>query len=330
MTGTGDSPGKMDSFFRTRAWVQSWLDIWGKNPQLTLIDVGGRSDPLEMLYLINHKIKGIIPAKSLAVAGYGFADFCPPRAEYNNLDSLIKLSGGIKPLMTELYKLSWDQFGLTDFTDQDSNPILMQANLDQIHIVRTHSELAYRIKPMDFDLYKAQMSASTRTKYFNHRRKLIECGELDFRDYEKARDFFNVLNEFHKRRWGRPCYAPTTMDFFALFIERIRQEGGRPLLQAMRVDGEIVSVLFDIVWGQVRYNLQSGYDEGRFGQLALGSLHLGFAIEHALGEGFGYDFLAGSGKHTNYKQKISNEAVPMQSFCLARGWLKYLYRIYGK
>lgn len=78
MTGTGDSLGKMDSFFRTRAWVQSWLDIWGKNPQLTLIDVGGRSDPLEMLYLINHKIKGIIPAKSLAVAGYGFADFCPP------------------------------------------------------------------------------------------------------------------------------------------------------------------------------------------------------------------------------------------------------------
>ncbi len=320
----------MESFFRTQAWVQSWLETWGKSAGITLIDLGGRQRPLEMLYTINHRIKGIVPVRSLVVAGYGFADFCPPRAEYNNLDSLISLAGGMDPLMRSLSTLHWDQFAITDIAEEDAGIILRGESIDRLHKVRYQDELAYRIAPMSFELYKAQLGASTRAKYFNQRRKLANYGEVEIREIEQPLIFFKVLNNFHLGRWGKPCYSSSTINFFTLFIERLRNEGGVAILQALQINGEIVSVLFDIVWKSVRYNLQSGYHEGRFGQIALGSLHLGFAIEQALKNGWAYDFLAGNGKHTNYKQKIATETMSMTNICFARGWLKHLYKIYGK
>lgn len=330
MIHTDSSPtGKVNSFFRTRAWVQSWLDTWGKDPRIELIDIGGRDDPLEKMYLINHKIKGILPVRSLVLAGCGFADFYPPRAEYNNIDLLIQLAGGVKPLMRDLCKLQWNQLGLSDFCEHDSTQIIDQIS-QPLYIVRTNCDLAYRIEPTDIESYKAQLSASTRAKYFNRRQKLSNYGSLEFYDFDKPGEFFSILNEFHIQRWGRPCYSRQTENFLRLFIDRFREEGGQILMQAMQINGEIVSVLFDLVWENFRYNLQSGYDEGRFGQLALGSLHLGFAIETALKNNQGYDFLAGNGKQTNYKQKIATKTVPMDSFCLARGWLKHLYKLYGK
>ena len=318
--------------FRTRAWVQSWVDVWGNHPRIKLIDLGGRRDPLEMVYTINHKLKGIIPVKSLVIAGNGFADFDPPRAEYNDLESLILLAGDMESLIMELAKYSWNQFVLTDFgSDYDFKVILNNlTNSYNFHITKFRSEMAYRINPINFGTYKKQLGSSTRAKYFNRRDRLANYGSLEITELSSSQEFFEVLNHFHQLRWGRPCYSSQSMNFFSLFNEGIRDEGGAPIMQALRVNGEIISVLFDIVWRGTRYNLQSGYIEGRYGQLALGSLHLGIAIEQALSAGQGYDFLAGNGKHSNYKEKISTEVIAMETYCVAQGWLKHLYRIHGR
>lgn len=320
------------SLFRTRAWVESWVDIWGNNPQIKLIDLGGRGDALEMMYLIKHRLKGVLPVRSLVVAGYGYANFDPPRGEYNNLDSFLQLFGGVSTLAKELSRLSWDQWVLTDFcAGRDFEQALVDLSETQgFHVVMGKSEAAYRIGATDFELYKKQLSSSIRTKYFNRRTKLAEQGKLELSEITSSSDCFGVLNRFHQLRWGRPCYSPQSMDFFSLFIDRVRLEGGAPMMQLMQVDGEAVSVLFDIVWQGVRYNLQSGYSEGRYGQLALGSLHLGFAIQQALESGQSYDLLAGTGKHSNYKEKIATESISLNTYCLAQGWLKGLYKIYGK
>lgn len=320
------------SLFRTLAWVQSWVDIWGANPRITLLDLGGRSNPLEMMYLIDHKLKGVIPVKSLVIAGYGFADFDPPRAEYNDLDGLLQMAGGLDPLMKELSSFSWNQWVLTDFCAGDDLDCKLKhiVNAHGLHAVKAKSENAYQIAPLSFDHYKRQLSASTRAKYFNRRARLAEHGSVELIEITSPQDFFKTLNQFHLKRWGRPCYSLQSMEFFTLFIERIRLEGGNPIMQYIQVAGEIVSVLFDIIWQGMRYNLQSGYFEGRYGNLALGSLHFGFAIEQALTSNYGYDFLAGSGMHANYKESISTEFKTLETYYLAQGWLKKLYQIYGK
>jgi hypothetical protein len=327
-----NQPAGAPGLFRTLAWAQSWVDIWGTDPRIKLLDLGGRSNPLEMMYLIDHKLKGVVPVKSLVIAGYGFADFDPPRAEYNSLDALLQMAGGFDPLMKELLSLSWNQWVLTDFfigNDFDCK-LKHLAKTHSLYLVKAKSENAYRIAPVNFDHYKQQLSASTRAKYFNRRSRLAEQGSVELIELTSATDFFRILNQFHVKRWGRPCYSLQSMEFFALFIERIRLEGGKPIMQCLSVADEIVSVLFDIVWQGMRYNLQSGYFEGRYGNLALGSLHLGFAIEQALTSNYGYDFLAGSGMHANYKENISTKSTALETCYLAQGWLKRLYQIYGK
>ena len=318
--------------FRTRAWVQSWVDVWGNHPRIKLIDLGGRRDPLEMVYTINHKLKGIIPVKSLVIAGNGFADFDPPRAEYNDLESLVQLAGGMDCLLKELTRLSWNQWALTDFHNNDSfNELVATLSIaNGLASTKTKLEMAYRISSSDINSYKKQLSASTRAKYFNRRAKLAEHGIIEVTELTSAQDLFNLLNHFHQMRWGRPCYSAQSMTFFRLFLERIRCEGGVPMMQSLQIAGETVSVLFDLVWNGVRYNIQSGFLEGRFPQLALGSIHLGFAIEQALNDALVYDLLVGQGKNTNYKQQIATENTYMSSVIAVRGWLKSLYRIYGK
>lgn len=278
-----------------------------------------------MMYLIKHQLKGVLPIKSLVVAGYGHADFNPPRGEYNNLDSFIQLYGGLDALAKDLSRFSWNQWVLTDFCAEAVLPVVRGARA-----LMNRSEIAYRIRSTDFEAYKKQLSPSIRAKYFNRRTKLAEQGNLELNEVAVASDFFKTLNQFHQQRWGRPCYSPQSMEFFSLFIDRIRLEGGVPVMQLMQVDGEVVSVLFDIVWQGVRYNLQSGYSEGRYGQLAIGSLHLGFAIQQALESGYSYDLLAGTGKHSNYKEKIATESTSLNTYYVAQGWLKGLYKIYGK
>lgn len=323
-----DQNSPAQSLFRSNAWVSAWLETWGRDPRIQVIDVGGRGAPLEMMYLLKHRIKNVVPVKSLLVAGCGFANFDPPRAEYNNLDSLIACAGGLAPLINELKKLSWNQWCVTDFCVSDISELLVASA--SLYPVKLWSDVAYRINTMDLREYKQRLSASTRSKYFNKRSKLSEYGVVEISNAESPQLFFYWLNQFHSMRWGRPCYSPISMDFFNRFIERIKLEGGTPILQMLSIDGEIVSVLFDVIFQGVRYNLQSGYNEKRFGHLALGSLHFGYAIEDALNKGNSYDFLAGMGKNANYKEKIATAAQSMDTYCFSQGWLKQLYRIYKK
>src|SRR6478609_8297862 len=95
----------------------------------------------------------------------------------------------------------------------------------------------------------------------------------------------------------------------------------------MLVKGEVVSVLFDVVLHGCRYNFQSGYAEQKFSKVALGAIHMGYAIESAVQSGLIYDFMAGEGKHTNYKARIATHSEAMKSITIERGLVKQLRRV---
>src|SRR5690606_25191716 len=126
------------SVFRTEAWVQAWIDTWGKDPLINLIDLGGRNHPLECVYLIKHRLKKVIPINTLCLAGAGFGAMSTPRAEYNNLDSLIAMAGNTQYLQRELDKLRWLQFVVTDIDATSATPSqieqLSEGKNWQVHI----------------------------------------------------------------------------------------------------------------------------------------------------------------------------------------------------
>lgn len=328
------SPSRPSSVFRTQAWTQAWLDTWRKDISKGLIDLGGRGNPLEMLYRIPHRFKGIIPASVLCLVGNGFGSLSTPRSEYNNIFDLIAAAGGINTLGEELNRLSWQQMHLTDLAadyPEDSDVrSLLKLKLWGSHKVK--EELSYSVENVGFNEYLAKLGGNTRLAFFNRRARLEKHGRIERQQYPlgEANKFFSLLNNFHIHRWGRPCYSTLSMTFLQNFCQRLSITGGESIFETIMIDGQSVSALFDVIWQGRRYNLQSGYSEYFDHKIALGSLHLGYAIEEALNAEQDYDFLAGQGKRSDYKAKIANCTTPLRSYIATRGYWKLIKNIQSK
>lgn len=316
------------SVFRTRAWVQAWIDQWGQHPAIQLIDVGGRGDPLEHFYLTRMRIKKILPANSLCLAGVGSGPVSTPRAEYNHYNELLWRTGDVAALARLLKPLGWQQLILPDLCCDAEADARALAHATGWYVALQKNEPAYSVQSHSLDAWLAGLGPNTRLAYYNRRSRLLAYGELRFYDYSLAECdiFFALLNEFHIKRWGQPCYSANSRKFMANFGERLTAEGGSLVMQAMIVNDEVVSVLFDVIWQGRRYNFQSGFAENRFPKIALGALHMGYGIEAAVAVGQVYDFMAGQGKHANYKEKIADTCINISSLVVARGLLKPLYK----
>jgi hypothetical protein len=319
------------SVFRTQAWAQAWVDTWGKDSRLQLIDLGANNNPREMFYRVRDRLKKVLPNSSLHLVGVGCNIISTPRAEYNEISDSLLVPGNTAEFMQELGKISWNQFCLPD-------ALISSVNVHEFESLAreqqwlTHEvckESSYYVKSDNFSEYVRQLSPSTRLTYFNRRKRLSAIGTVEFVHYplEKIFDFFKLLNQFHLARWGNACYSQDSQSFLKNFLECLPDEGGSAILEAMLVNGEVVSVLFDVVLLGCRYNFQSGYAENKFSKVALGAVHMGYAIESAIQLGSIYDFMAGEGKHSNYKARIATHSEAMKSINIERGLVKRLRRL---
>lgn len=322
-----------ESVFRTSAWVQAWIDTWGNDKRITLIDLGGSSNPLEHVYIVKQPLKKIIPVKTLCLAGIACGPISTPRAEYNDINSLVASAGGVRELAAIINRLDWQQFYMPDLLKESSAGQRWQSYLAaDVNLLATSTvDRAYAVEASNLDDYLQALGSNTRLAYFNRRKNLAKEGELDFEEFEPGNsdDFFEILNRFHFARWGRPCYSALSRAFLINFAERLSDHNGKIIMQGMKVNGEVVSVLLDVVWNGVRYNFQSGYYENRYPKIALGAVHMGYAIEQAIANKQTYDFLAGIGKNSNYKSRIANREQPLESYYAERGFLKKLRKIQG-
>jgi hypothetical protein len=323
---------RLSSVFRTEAWVQAWIDTWGKDSTIELIDLGGKKNPLECVYMEKRRIKKILPVTALHLAGIGCSSVSTPRSEYNDISGLISLFGKIEDVGKNLAPLGWQEFIVPDVIDKSG----YADSLKDLSAVLNASlcvkkvEPAYHVQSEDFTDYLASLSASTRLKYFNRRERLAENGEIERKIYplQEAKTFFKFLNEFHLQRWARPCYSDASQSFMINFLERLKPQGGKAIMESILVDGEVVSVIFDIVWAGKRYNFQSGYAENRFSKIALGAIHLGYSIESAIKNGQVYDFMAGMGKNSNYKASVANSSTMLKTVSIQRSYISFINKIY--
>jgi hypothetical protein len=330
---TQDDAQYCGSVFRTEAWVQAWIDTWGNDPRIQLIDLGGKKNPLEHVYITQNRLKKIIPVKTLCLAGIGCASVSSPRAEYNDFSALLSLTGGVKEFHAAISGLAWQQFYVPDIlqhskAEQNIHGLAQQPTL-MLH--KQNLEPAYAVQAQGFDDYLAQLGSNTRLSYFNRRKNLAQQGGIHFEyyDIENIDQAFFLLNHFHCQRWGRPCYSQDSQKFMKIFCERLTAQGGSFILQSMHVNGEAVSILFDVIWQSTRYNFQSGYAENKYPKIALGAVHMGYAIEQAIANQQIYDFMAGTGKNSDYKKRIATRTQVIACHTIERSYLKALRRAQG-
>jgi hypothetical protein len=211
------------SVFRTRAWVQAWIDQWGQHPCVQLIDVGGSGDPLEYVYRTHTRIKKFLPVTSLCLAGVGFGPVSAPRAEYNDVTQLLERSGDYSSLSRLLGALGWQQLVLPDVCRDTESDLQMLAQAANCYLAVQKREPAYSVDSPSLDDWLSGLGPNTRLAYYNRRGRLQEYGCLHFYDYSLAEcdQFFAQLNEFHCKRWGQPCYSAESRKFMANFGERL-------------------------------------------------------------------------------------------------------------
>ena len=319
-----------NNLFRTQAWAQAWLDTWSHDARRELIDLGGTKNPREMVYRTSQRLKKIIPVESIHLVGVSSHVLSTPRAEYNDIDAVIN-SQSIGLLSKEFKKLSWGQFYLPDIIANSSSVSGFKeyANQQGWGIHKIKEEPAYYVQAESVATYLKALGSNTRLAYFNRREKLLGYGEVNFRQFELSEisEFFNLLNRFHVYRWGNRCYSLESQQFLRNFLAYLEEENGSAVLESMSIDNEVVSVLFDVEFNGCRYNFQSGYVENKFPKIALGAIHMGYAIESAIKRGLIYDFMAGHGKNSNYKERIATHQDEIESLVVERGLVKFIRNI---
>lgn len=327
--------------FMSWPWLYSWWETWSQvlGMELVLLGVYDQHDRLVGIGPFCRRVlvtpAGVRVAR-LYMLGNAWRLAPTVRTEYCGVIARRGYEAqAMAALVPALEQLGWDEMICSDVPG-DQFEYLMAGGLDSqrgYRIIHRTKDTGIRIDTSgSFESWLGGLGRHTRLKAYNRRAYLKKQGELAFLDHYENRDddFFERLNAFHMNRWGKPAFDREALRFHRLLIQRLHLCGGEPAMSLVLQDGKCVSVLYDLVVGGCRYNLQAGYDEEFDAKISLGYLHLGFAIEAAFNNGStsAYDLLAGSGKKQFYKSHFHGEPVQFSTFQVVRSsLLKALYSI---
>ncbi|TGN41530.1 GNAT family N-acetyltransferase [Marinobacter confluentis] len=324
-------------------WLFSWWEVWSQVLGLELVLIGVYDEQDGLIGLGPFYRRAILTPTGFRVyrlylVGSAWRLAPTVRTEYCGFILPAGRENEVnEAILTAVAKLEWDELICSDVAEGDVSgfapdrwPLEGQARM----IPRT-KDRGVRISVQGaFDDWLKQLGKNTRLKAYNRRTYLRERGNLKFCPHqaETDGDFFDCLNQFHVMRWGVPVFDENALRFHRLFIERLSECGGRAELTTLRYDGDCVSVLYDVVVGGWRLNLQAGFVEDFDSKVALGSLHLGFAVEAAFSDDAVefYDLLAGSGKNHFYKSHFQGDVVDFETFQVVRNpVIGFLYWLQG-
>lgn len=324
------------SLFQSNAWQSAWWETWGSEPGFRLIRRwdGATSG----LYESRYRLKSVLPVRSLQFVGTSYRSLRTPRTEYNRFCAE-GLTGEdlLSEMVSVLERESWTEVVFNDLLNGSEELSAL------VTIAATH-QWSFRIHAADagyaiategnFRDYLHALGANSRLRLYNRRTLLRTQGEVQLENAWPSRPetFFEELNRFHRARWDKDCVTERSLSFHIKFLTRIAEEGGKPLLSLLTCDGRVISVLYNVWFDGVVYNIQTGFEEGFHKKLSLGSLHLGYAIEEAFdrADTRRFDFLAGEGKNEDYKSRFATENYQFISVMLVKSLLfRALYWMRG-
>lgn len=338
--------GGADPLFMSHAWRQFWWELWGERAGtlavLTCADDRGLLG-LAPLYRDRLRLFRVYAYLRLQLIGCSYGALSTPRAEYNSF--LLRAgseSRAFDALAQQLEATPWQELVLQDVIvdspmdrallgwSQGRGWVLREILQDQAYAVNTEGS---------FETYLATLGSNTRLKLFNRRKLLATLGAPQVSNMfpERVDAFFDLLNAFHRERWGADCFGSESLSFHKKLIHSLAQDGAEIDLSLLSLDEKPLSVLYNVRCKERVYNLQSGYLERFHPKISLGSLHLGYAIEAAFhsAEAKHFDMLAGRGKQSDYKRAIANEIMVLKSYKVVRSrllrglyWVKDFFESY--
>jgi hypothetical protein len=314
------------SLFQSNAWQSAWWDTWGHQKGFRLLRPW--DGEISGLYESRYRLKGLLPVRSIQFVGTSPRELRTPRTEYNRFSTALTGQLLIQSIERDLNGSDWTEAVFSDVRTGSED-------LSALVTIAATNDLAFRITAVDdgyaistsglFEDYLASLGPNSRLKLYN-RRELFESLATTREENLWPTDpdaFFEALNGFHRERWRKDCVPEKSLAFHKTFLSRIEGEGGRPILSALFCGEDIVSLLYNVWYRGVVYNLQAGFEQDFHKKLSLGTLHLGYAIEASFREcdTHRFDLLAGKGKKENYKARIATESYQFLTVMLVKSAL---------
>jgi CelD/BcsL family acetyltransferase involved in cellulose biosynthesis len=311
-----------DQMFLGTAWLGSWWDSWGKQQPaadivlLAVRDESGRLMGLAPLYSTTEKFLSLLRIRRMQFLGTNFRRAGITRTEYvdfivdnDHKDTALRL------LLDHIFnKIDFDEFVIVDNRlDSPSRELLLRTAAESSCLIRhTDEDAGTRISlEQDFETYLASLGKNTRLRLFNRRKVLQSLGELNVKVFSHTEfdDGFRILSELFSKRWGQPIFTAEQERFQRQLLDQLH-DSCSPQMSGIFLDGECISVLYDIRVANTQYNFLSGFSTDVHPKISLGMLHFGYAIEQAYKDGVEYyDLLLGQGQRTAYKQNFAGEEV---------------------
>jgi CelD/BcsL family acetyltransferase involved in cellulose biosynthesis len=276
----------------------------------------------------------LIPTRSLQLIGLSWRDSEPLISEYLDVISSPEDLGAVRSacLRVLLDEPTWTEFviGYCAAAQQWRDEFARQTHSRGYYVRLLDPSVSYQANlSRGFGQYLRELGQSTRRSVWNLRRRLAEHGEVsvELLALEEVDDAFVDLNRLHELRWKRSAFSGRRLAFHTSIARRLAARG-ELALSRLRVDGQVVSVLYDIRKGARQYNIKMSFDQAFDRQLSLGLIHIGYAMEAASERGVTqYDLLAGPGQKSDYKRHLGQARRELGCVQMLRGpFLPTLYR----
>lgn len=333
-----------DRIFLTPAWASSWWDAWGRrqpNYELCVLqarDPQGQLIGVAPLYISNDPIRAGMHCRRLQFIGTNFRKSGVTRTEYVDFPArpgkqqqvLAAILGFIAD------ELSFDEFVLTDLRrDTPTRTYLSEFARSRAWLERpSNLDQGTRIElEGDYANYLSRLGRNTRLRLHNRRKVLESLGQVEFHRYgtDQLDSGFEEMDRLFRRRWSQPVCNSAQLDFQRLLVERL-PDNAEVQLTGISVDGQVVSVQYNIRMAGTEYNFLSGFQDDLHSKLSVGMLHFGYSIEQAYVDGLRhYDLLLGSGRTTHYKKNFAGQTIEAETVQLIQHpMLKAAYVVYDK
>lgn len=315
-----------DHLFMSWDWFYNWWLIWKpEGAELSIVTCWDSSKLVGIapLYVVRDSyFKGFIKFERLQMLGSNFSGRSGIRCEYDSI--IIREGYGQEIIDLIINKLksmrNWSELVTSDYTME--NP-LNEAFFSSLKKICRYSREdkkgpTFWIDTIgDYKSYIEGLGKNTRLKLYNRRKLLRSMGEVRLAPINPGNFQYAIdtMNKWHIARWGNPAFPNTYVQFLHDLTNA--GDGAADLSHSsiLMLDDEPLSVMINLTQNHCIYNIQLGFAENFDKRIALGTLHLGFAIEQAFDDPSirRIDFLEGTGKHSNYKSRIAGEGEMLQS-----------------
>lgn len=331
-----------DPLFLSWEWQSSWWQYFSETEEMELRIYAASTDEgrligIAPLFLANTSIKNFLQITRLQFIGNcwrGRATMPTELLDFITDESVSKEV--VYAICAHINALQdWDELVIPCLnTKAETYHLISNENLFQKCYLR-HAETysSYYLKTEgQFQDYTRKLGKNTRLKLLNRRKNLGQLGEVQFKRMlsDNIDKQFYLLNRLHEKRWGGPVFTNKRLEFNKT-VAKLMAERNCLNFSIITLDDEPVSIQYNYVVNRHHYNIQAGFNENLNNKISLGYLHFGYEIEASFEQQYTiYDFLAGEGKNTQYKERLTDDQLQMVDLQVVRKpLLKIIYKIYG-